>query len=124
MDSVMEKAVKTLRQLLNLGIFWVAVCASLAGMLTYTKAGLEAVFADLALQQASRAPKPAAAQPTPAPAAPTQVAPVQLAPAAAAAAARPAPQAAAQPAAQPADLPAPVAGPQLVTPPKRAQRTL
>lgn len=115
----MEKVVKTLRQMLNLGAFWIAVCASLAGMLTYTKAGLEAVFADEFAEQWSprAARQPAVAQAAPVPAAAAQ-APAAAALPPARMPSKSLPQAAAQPA------PEPAAAPQLVAPPKRLQRTL
>lgn len=42
----MNKALKTLRQLMHLGVLWVAVCASLFGALAYTKTGLESLIAE------------------------------------------------------------------------------
>ena len=38
---------KILRQAVRLSVFWVAICTSLAGMLTYTKSGLEVLLADV-----------------------------------------------------------------------------
>lgn len=43
---------KFVRQALRLSFLWVAICTSLAGMLVYTKSGLEVLFADVIAEQA------------------------------------------------------------------------
>ena len=51
---------KLARQTLRLGVFWVAICASVGGMLGYTKSSLEVLLADYITEQSVKAP---AAQP-------------------------------------------------------------
>lgn len=128
----MDKAIKLLRQLLHLGVLWVAACASLVGMLAYTKTGIETLIAE---QQSPRPQKSAATSSPAAQAAltapsVTAIAPASPSPAAGQASsaqgffARPlAPgrQATAAPTAPQAPE---AATPRLVEPPQRARRAL
>jgi|KBSMisStandDraft_5_1062788.scaffolds.fasta_scaffold8155645_1 hypothetical protein len=52
--------IKVLKQTAKLGIFWVAICSSVAGALFYTKSGLEIVFADAIAENQVSFVKPAA----------------------------------------------------------------
>jgi len=52
--------IKVLKQTAKLGIFWVAICSSVAGALFYTKTGLETVFADAIAENQASLAKPAA----------------------------------------------------------------
>lgn len=56
-----EVMMKFIRDGVRLGVFWVAICTSLAGMLIYTKSGLEVLLADFIAEQSTQ--KPPAGQP-------------------------------------------------------------
>lgn len=45
---------KLVRQSIRLGVFWMAICASLGGMLVYTKASLEILLADYIAEPAGK----------------------------------------------------------------------
>lgn len=54
---------KFVRQTFRLSFLWVAICTSLAGMLVYTKSGLEILLADVIAEQAQQKPAAAVQQP-------------------------------------------------------------